>query len=320
MADQKDINQLNGFDDPEFKSAVKRACLGIRATEALRQRATAQAARAAQFDSVNSMESMDSAADHAPLGSIKGIKPTGLQPSTGFGWRNPALRIAAGLLIAFIGTYVILTTRTAAASVPQAILESMIEGHDRCCRAPNHHLPGVTDVAHPDFHVLGAALAARISVSAPVRVLAADLRPDGWEFSGGAICHIKDHPNQPTAHLLFKSSHGRLSVYTLPPSLAAGSKDGTIAGLMVNGHPTAVQVDRSGAVYALVYDGSSLNKQHMQSLLQKHSSDFESAARVALKMLREFDQSREMRNARDAHVASLFAPTFTAFANVPTID
>src|SRR4051812_41841965 len=116
-----EINQSNDFDDAEFKSAVKRACAGIRAGDALRQRAVAQAARAAQIDAA------DSASDGTRLGSIKLSMqpPVASRPSVRFTWRSPALRVAAGLLIAFIGAYFVLMARTAAASVPQAVLESM---------------------------------------------------------------------------------------------------------------------------------------------------------------------------------------------------
>jgi hypothetical protein len=240
------------FDDPALKAALQRAFSAERAGEALRQRILAAVGE-------------DSTA----------AAPTPIRVTF---WQRPVFRIAAALLLALISLYAILATRGGSDKLPDGLLAAMVERHDECNAAPAHRAPGIPQ---NDFHLTGQALAGQLHM----QVLSADLG-GAWSFNGAALCPIH---GQPSAHLIFASRSGHMSLFSIPPAGAAGARDSTTITVS-----HAVSHERNygiasfvqqGVVYALVNDGGPSGKllgdAELQEMLRKHKGDL-SAAAIAL--------------------------------------
>jgi hypothetical protein len=90
-------------------------------------------------------------------------------------------------------------------TLPLTVANSMVNTHDRCCTARDHHLlPGV---APDDF----AAIGRRLSGDLGVPVLSTAM--PHWQFAGAGACPVWGHES---AHLLYRDGERTLSVFSIP--------------------------------------------------------------------------------------------------------
>jgi hypothetical protein len=166
----------NALNDPKLKAAVKRIWSDAAVPPELRAR----------------VQQMLSDAPNA------GVAPR---------WQGYA--IAAVLLIAAgVATWLpwnfsrnVLADQT----LPWTVADSMVQTHDRCCGARDHHL--LRGVRGDDF----AAIGRRLSRDLGVPVLSTAL--PHWQFAGAGPCPVWGHES---AHLLYRDGARTLSVFSIP--------------------------------------------------------------------------------------------------------
>jgi hypothetical protein len=129
----------------------------------------------------------------------------------------------------------------AAASIPENLADNLIVRHDACCRAPDHHMPGLP---RNDLQAIAVALHGRLGFP----VMSGEPSAAPWQFSGASICDVGETAG---AHLIFKQPNQDISIFSLPISV-----DPNLAGkgqfaLVDSGHPIA-GFATANALYAVV--------------------------------------------------------------------
>jgi hypothetical protein len=232
--------ELNQFDDPELKAALKRALGAEKAPELLRAR-------------IAKLLAEPRATDNEQAEAVKFVagrvasEDTGSKPVR-IGWVGPAWGLAvAAMLVVSIGLLTLhLQTlgrkSTEMPALPVAFADALVTRHDICCALPDHHiLNGVPD---DDFRLMTQKLRERLGF--PALAVAAG---DGWQFKGAsASCRVGDVRS---AHLVFKKNDESLSIFSI--AVAAESwPDGTMPA---DGDRFA-NVDRGHAIMSWVHDNT----------------------------------------------------------------
>ncbi len=224
------------FDDPRLKSAVKRVWSRDTAPPELRAR-------------IQSLFS--ESGGNLSIGM-------NLSASTRPRWISYAM--AASLLF-FAG---LLTWLPGEKGFPQTIAQDMVNRHDLCKMAPDHHfLPGV---ANNDFTSVGSQLSGIIKVP----VISTALK--GWTFAGAGPCPIWAHA---TGHLLYRKGDETLSLFTIPAEdFSLGYTSGNYA-VKISDHVLAGFL-RGDALYCVVIEspGETISIERAQRLRNELENDF----------------------------------------------
>jgi hypothetical protein len=216
-------HDIQVFEDPALKAAVRRCCICECASTVLRRR-VAGAIRSERIDSGSSMR--------MSTGAMAGPAATSWWASFG-----PSLAIAASLLIVIGSVGYLLSTSSQ--TLPRNLELAAVTRHDLCCQHADHR-----KIPRESFPEIGQYL--RQELNHPV--LAADLKRDGWTFRGAAICPVGDVKS---AHMLFQKDNRTLSVFSLPSSACpALASNQTYEGI-VNNHSVIARRE-NGAIYCLV--------------------------------------------------------------------
>lgn len=229
------MNQdLPQFEDPALKQAIGRAFPKERASEALRGR-------------VDDL--------------LRGGVPTRQRAF----WARPSVWAMAASLMIVISLAVWFFQRDSSPPIGQETLVALVQRHDQCCASPTHYDRRFSQAS---FAAMGKAMSSQLH--APV--LAADLRRDGWTFTGPAICRVG---KQSAAHLIFRRGAQEISVFSLPKQQLA---NGGMWSTQLDGHLLA-GFEKSGTIYCMVgrCPHGQLQTKDLRHLLEGHESDMVSA-------------------------------------------
>ncbi|HVT89278.1 MAG TPA: hypothetical protein VHD56_10530 [Tepidisphaeraceae bacterium] len=163
--------------------------------------------------------------------------------------RNASLyAIAATLLIVGLGVGLTLTLQSREDQIPSHLANAMVEVHDKCKAAGDHHL--LAGVSDSDVVGMRKQLRELLGHPALVAMLGRD-----WKFKGAGICEVEGHP---TAHLLFARGDETVSIFSVSEKLLFNDlpKDGSTFSQTVGNHELAGFV-YGGAVHFLVGDMTS---------------------------------------------------------------
>ena len=167
------------FDDPGLKAAIRRLWAAERAPQELRQRVT---------------------------GRFRDLRAPAWAPAVRRWTMVAAAVLVLGLGVSFWQLHPRQTQSGSAAVLPAALVHDLYARHDGCCKAPDHHMPGLP---RRDFSRIGQSL----SVMLHIPVLSGD--PSGpWDFRGASICPVGERKS---AHLLFARGNQAVSLFSLPP-------------------------------------------------------------------------------------------------------
>lgn len=233
------------FEDPALKHALKRAIAVERAPEALRARIAQTLAE-------------------LPLDPTPAVSPRLrlFPPRRLFG-----LAVAASVLIA-LGTFAyrhwLAPARAPALSLPGTLAQAIVNRHDACAAVHDHH---AIDKPGDNFPLIGRAMEQQLNRP----ILAADLRRDGWSFSGAAVCPVQ---GSDCGHLLFKRNGQSISVLSMPLSLLDQAHDGSRYETTIDNHPMVLQA-RGGSLFCFCgyCPKGTLTVADMTGLLQAHKDD-----------------------------------------------
>lgn len=201
------------FDDPSFRSALRKQLGSEKAPASLRSRI------------VTALDQADANAASAATFSRPSPSP--------FRQQLRGLALAASVLIVIgIGAFIVMRV-TAPESRPVAVLpkpfaEAMAQRHDTCQTVPDHQLPGR---GKDDLRLISKELRAELGFPALVTTLG-----DGWTFDGARICKVGETS---TAHLLFKRDGQSLSIFSIPGRAVYATQDGAQYQMTVGEHQIA---------------------------------------------------------------------------------
>jgi hypothetical protein len=168
-------------------------------------------------------------------------------PSRARWYRHPLFSLAAAaIVLVAVG---LLTLKfalrpapiPAAESIPEDLAINLALRHDACCRAPDHHMPGLP---RNDLQKIAVILHGQLGFA----IMSGQPSAAPWRFDGAAICDV-GHTSG--AHLIFKQANQDISVFSLPISVdpqAAGKGEFTA---VEDGHPIAGFATKD-ALYAVV--------------------------------------------------------------------
>ncbi|MBC8107466.1 MAG: anti-sigma factor [Anaerolineae bacterium] len=239
------------FDDPSFRSALRKQLVGETAPASLRSRIVAA------LDEVDTNEAPPRATIDRPSRSL---------------FRRPlvGLAMAASILIVIgIGTFIALRSNAPAprpvAVLPKPFAEAMAHQHDVCSDSNDHQTPGPPKT---DLRLISKKLQEELGFQPLVTML-----DDGWQFAGERICPIGDVR---TAHLLFKRGEQSLSIFSIPGKAVYSPQDGAQYQVTVDQHPIAGFV-RGTTMYCVV--GKSAKGDLTLADMKKISDDLEKRMR-----------------------------------------
>lgn len=234
---------LNGFYDPELKRAVRRAWGTERAPAGLRQRMAHLAAAGGPQRRIMTPDF---------------VAPAALTVVWQRPW--PSYAAAAVLLLGITSLAVYpyardLSTRPPAATLsnptltlarlPQPVADELVNTHERCCNATDHHHLPPAAAPRNNF----AAMTKHLEAELGQPVVAVPLG-DGWTFRGASVCRVG---SSRAAHLIFAQDNGPVvSLFSLPSTTCAGLR-GDVESESA-GHPIAGFV-RGRALYCVVASG-----------------------------------------------------------------
>jgi hypothetical protein len=251
---------VSEFNDPDLKTALRRAIPREQAPESLRRRIAALAANPAAA-TATTQPAMRLDADSAPATT------TADQPKTLPLFRRQPFRLAVAALfaVAAVLTAVLINRRAGddAAQqyvIPNSVYKAMVKVHEERKNATS---PGDT--------VTTLASAAQLSKTLDRPVFAPELAKDGWIFQGGAVRNVGSFPS---AQLYYTKGKSSLSVLSLPASAASKAKDGSTYDISFQGTPIAGFVKQNG-LYCIVGQGDDhpLTTQEVKDLLIKHRDE-----------------------------------------------
>ena len=216
---------LENFDDPALKAAVRRAWGPETAPALLRQRV--------------------SQAAHAPALQAYRI-----------GWRTRASLGLAAAAMVLIALGIVFhpwskaprpgdSSSSTAIVLPAQLADALISRHEECCHDGDHHMPGLA-VDPNDFGQVRRGLENTLGFP----VLSAAL-PGSWQFRGGSICPVIEGQTRiKSGHLIFARGEQFVSLLSLPRSVLPSGASGNYSQ-EVQEHPLAGFVTPSG-FYCLV--------------------------------------------------------------------
>lgn len=220
------------FDDPALKAALRRSLGMERAPASLMERIRASAA-----------------------GEQERVIPL---------FRRPFFRqaIAAVLLVGLSVALVIVWRSNRkdpyaeAYAIPNSLYKAMVNQHEE--RGAQVEKDAVTQLAS----------ATQLAKQLGRGILAPDLTQDGWTFEGGAI---RTWASGQVAQLYFSKGQARISVLSMPASVAASAKEGYTYQTTFSGTPIAGVV-KEGGLHCLIGSdqGQSLNAGDLSVLLNQH--------------------------------------------------
>jgi len=251
--------QVQSFDDPALKAALRRALDQDRAPGDLRERIRSLAASTTPAPEpvpyMRAAAATEEAAD-APIPMFR---------------RGPVFKFAAAAVLVLglgsLGYQVYLANRpptysqVAAYAVPPSLYKGMTQTHDE--RVAGSATP-------PDIATdLAAAKGLSDTVKRPVFV--AQLTSNGWKFEGAGVRDVGPHSS---AQLFFTRGNASISVFSLPASAVPQAKDDVTYDTVFNGHPIAGFVHKGG-LYCIVGSSTddSLKLDEVKSLLESHRGE-----------------------------------------------
>ena len=248
---------LQNFDDPGLKAAVRRAWGGERAPLALRRRIIESLP-----EPVVDVQEHDSAV-------IRLLR-----------WRIPTRGlVAAAIMLLAVGLIFRLWPAQArpaysAIQLPTALADDLVDRHDACALSPDHHMPGID---RQNFPSIAHQLKDRLGFP----ILAASL-PGSWKFHGASICPVG---NTYAGHLMFERDGGKqaVSLFSLPLRFLEGTDVGCEYAQSDRRHPIAGWAT-SRAVYCVVgssKDGS-LTLDQMRTLRDQLQPELRNAISMGL--------------------------------------
>ena len=238
----------NSFEDPGLKAAIRRAWGEERCPDALRARVR---------------ESM--AADGPGPVPISRSRWSPRRPLAGLAWAAIVL-IAVALVLKFsrsTGHHDV-----AVGPLPASLSSELVERHDKCCAAPDHHMPGLS---RDNFAEIQKELHQKLGFP----ILSAD-PTGGWQFHGGSICRVGDTPS---GHLVFQRGKEFVSLFSLPHQFVAGVMNSGDCLQIASEHPMAGFVTPNG-FYCIVGSSSdgSLTLEQVRSMRDDLRGDVARAA------------------------------------------
>jgi hypothetical protein len=250
---------VTSFEDPELKSAVRRAWGSEHAPADLRNRVL----NALAADSVRD----PNAAAVAESNTLPDTRTRAFWRRPAFGWAAAAAAVVlVGMGLAVSGrlgstSAPVVASAPVVPSIPTRLAAAMVRTHDSCLRlhADDHHL--FHAAPKDDFGKIARAMSARLDHP----VIAATVG-DGWDFRGAAICPVV---GLKSGHLVFARDDAAISVFSLPASAAlANCPDHQNCEAAVNGHPMAGFVENGGFYCVVATPGGKLvvDAQHVKTL------------------------------------------------------
>jgi hypothetical protein len=250
--------QVQSFDDPALKAALRRALDQDRAPGDLRERIRAMAATAAPAGEpipyMRAAGAGEEAAADAPIRMFR---------------RGPVFKFAAAAVLVLglgsMGYQIYLANRapTYAAQyvVPPSLYKGMTQTHDERVAGSATPADTATDLA--------SAKGLSNTVKRPVFV--AQLTSNGWTFAGGGVRDVGPHS---AAQLFFTKGNASISVFSLPASAVPQAKDDVTYDTVFNGHPIAGFVHKGG-LYCIVGSSTddSLKIDEVKALLESHRGE-----------------------------------------------
>lgn len=252
--------QVQSFDDPALKAALRRALDQERAPGDLRDRIRAMAASAttpatATVPYMRAANATEEVAD-APIPMFR---------------QGPVFKFAAAavLVLGFgsLGYQYYLAHRpptySAVASyvVPTSLYKGMTQTHDE----------RVAGAATPADTTTDLAAAKGLSNAVDRAVFLAQLTTNGWKFEGGGV---RDVGQYSAAQLFFTKGNASISVFSLPAKAVPQAKDDVTYDTVFNGHPIAGFVHKGG-LYCIVGSSTddSLKLDEVKALLESHRGE-----------------------------------------------
>jgi len=251
--------QVQSFDDPALKAALRRALDQEGAPGDLRDRIRALAASsppaAEPVPYMRAARATEEATD-APIPMFR---------------RGPVFKFAAAAVLVLglvsLGYQVYLANRppnysaVAAYAIPPSLYKGMTQTHDERVAGSANPPDTTTD--------LTAAKGLSNTVKRPVFI--AQLTAEGWKFQGGGVRDVGPHS---AAQLFFTKGNASLSVFSLPASAVPQAKDDVPYDTVFNGHPIAGVVHKGG-LYCIVGSSTddSLKLDEVKSLLESHRGE-----------------------------------------------
>ncbi len=236
---------LQPFDDPALKAALRRCFAQESAPGSLRAR----------------IQALAGAASSAAVE----MKPASADRSF---WSRRWFPVAAAATVLLgIGAYILVRQKAAGTGGSLAndvVLVDMAQRHDSCCALPNHNY---IHTALNDFPAAGRLMAAQLNHP----VLSADLVKEGWHFRGAAICPVG---STRSAHLVFDFPGTGKTLSCFSVKLPTAAHDGESITTSVKGHALAGFV-RGDTCYCMVEfdsDGPT-DAADLQKLLLRHENE-----------------------------------------------
>jgi hypothetical protein len=250
--------QVQNFDDPALKAALRRALDQERAPGDLRERIRAMAASTAPTAEpvpyMRAAGAEDDAAADRPIPMYR---------------RGPVFKFAAAAVLVLglgsLGYQIYLANRaptyTAQYAVPPSLYKGMTQTHDE--RVAGSAMPADTATD------LAAAKGLAATVKRPIFL--AQLASDGWKFGGGGVRNVAAHS---AAQLFFTKGNASISVFSLPASAVPQAQDDVTYDTVFNGHPIAGFVHKGG-LYCIVGSSTddSLKIDDVKALLESHRGE-----------------------------------------------
>jgi hypothetical protein len=204
--------QSENFDDPGLKAAIRRAWGAEQCPPALRERIIAE------------------------CGQTPGMRIGPERPSLGrrlifYGWTAAAVMlIAVGLVFRFHrpgpndhGSPPV------ALALPTTLADELIARHDECCKATDHHMPGLS---RDDFPKIAQQLREKLGFP----ILSARL-PGSWDFHGASVCPVG---TTKSGHLVFERGNNEfVSIFSLPRQFVSAMPSGKDFSETEQHHPIA---------------------------------------------------------------------------------
>jgi len=243
--------QGDNFDDPGLKAAVGRAWGAERCPPALRERLIAE------------------------CGGPPSMKIGDEQPKLGrrlifYGWMAAALMLIAVGLVFYLHPPAPNDRGLppVALTLPASVADELIARHDECCKAEDHHMPGLS---RDDFPTIARELRQRLGFP----ILAARL-PGTWEFRGASICPVGETKS---GHLVFDRGNNEfVSIFSLPRQFLSAIPSGKEFSEVELRHPIAGFATGEG-FYCIVGSSKteSLSLEQVRSFRDQLRSDIANA-------------------------------------------
>ena len=165
-------------------------------------------------------------------------------------WRSPLYGLAAAAAVALaIGVEIHFAHRTTPSSnapiviaanvLPTSLARDLIQRHDECCDAVEHHGFDHHGVPGDDFAQVRRELHEKLGFP----IMSANL-PQGWKFHGGSVCPVGKFLS---GHLVFIHDDRQfVSLLSVPPAFLDGTDQKGDCSQVTDNHPIAGFVTPDG--------------------------------------------------------------------------